>query len=388
MGSKIGARRSWQPPACPSCPARRPRPDRGRARRGGREIGLPVLLKASAGGGGKGMRAVRDERTLARGHRRRAARGRGGLRRRRRSTSSGSSSGRGTSSSRCSPTSTARGAPVRARVLGAAAPPEGARGEPVARAHAALRARMGEAAIAAARAAGYRNAGTVEFLVDGARRRGRFYFLEMNTRLQVEHPVTEAVTGRRPRARADPRRERRSRCPGRRPSSRSAAMRSSAASTPRTPTTGFLPQAGRLLLYREPDGPGVRVDSGVVEGERGDGALRPAAGQADRPRRPRAPRRSRARRPRCGSFPVLGVRTNIPFLCVCSHTRRLRRARSTRASSSASCRALARPAPRRDVARRGCCRGRRRALRRSGARGAAPAPGAHDPWRGLPAWRN
>ena len=77
-------------------------------------------------------------------------------------------------------------------MFGAAAAPESDRGSPSPIMTPDLRRKMGEAAVRLARAGGYTNAGTVEFLVDAER---NFYFLEVNTRLQVEHPVTEMVTG-------------------------------------------------------------------------------------------------------------------------------------------------------------------------------------------------
>jgi 3-methylcrotonyl-CoA carboxylase alpha subunit len=114
-----------------------------------------------------------------------------------------------------------------------------------------LRARMGAAAIAAARAAGYRNAGTIEFLLDGDGGDARFYFLEMNTRLQVEHPVTEAVTG------VDLVRAQLIVASGLPvPWSQETLHQRGHAIECRIyaedPDAGFLPQSGRILRYHEP----------------------------------------------------------------------------------------------------------------------------------------
>jgi acetyl-CoA carboxylase biotin carboxylase subunit len=125
-----------------------------------------------------------------------------------------------------------------------------------------MRERMGEAAIRAARAAGYYNAGTVEFL---AIESGEFYFLEMNTRLQVEHPVTELVTGldlvrlqveiasgaKLPFTQDD------------------VALLGSAIECriyAENPANNFFPSPGRIVQLAEPAGPGVRVDSGIYPG--------------------------------------------------------------------------------------------------------------------------
>jgi acetyl-CoA carboxylase biotin carboxylase subunit len=178
--------------------------------------------------------------------------------------------------------------------------------------NAALRQRMGEAAVAVARTAGYRNAGTVEFLVEGSGEAARFYFLEMNTRLQVEHPVTEQVTG----------------------IDLVRAQIAVAADHPLTwrqedleqrghaielrvyaedPTKQDLPQAGTLLLYREPSMPGIRIDAGITEGSEVAVHYDPllakliATGETREVARHRALAALR-------QYPILGIRTNIPLL--------------------------------------------------------------------------
>lgn len=126
----------------------------------------------------------------------------------------------------------------------------------------ALRAEMGEAAVRVALAAGYVNAGTVEFLLDQA---GQFYFLEINTRLQVEHPVTEWVTGldlvkhQIRIAAGEPLPLQQEAIT---PRGHAIEMRLYA----EDPTNNFLPSIGRVEVFEPPRAPGVRVDSGIASG--------------------------------------------------------------------------------------------------------------------------
>ncbi len=227
-----------------------------------RKIGLPVMVKAAAGGGGRGMRLVEHEADLLEAIR--TAR-----------TEAESAFGSGEL--------ILEKAVIDARHVEIQVFADshgnvihlGERDCSVQRRHqkvieeapspavdAGLRRRMGAAAVAAARAIGYRGAGTVEFLLGAD---GAFYFLEMNTRLQVEHPVTEMITGQD-----------------------LVAWQLSVAAGAALPLTqeqvafaghaievrlyaedayaGFLPQTGRIAVWRPPTGPGIRVDHGMKDG--------------------------------------------------------------------------------------------------------------------------
>ncbi|MEZ5403029.1 MAG: acetyl-CoA carboxylase biotin carboxylase subunit [Bryobacteraceae bacterium] len=171
-----------------------------------------------------------------------------------------------------------------------------------------MRRAMGEAAIRAARAAGYWNAGTVEFLVDAA---GDFYFLEMNTRLQVEHPVTELVTGvdlvqwQLRIAAGQPLALRQEGVAW-----RGWAMECRVCAE--DPEQNFLPSPGRIARVEEPGGPGIRVDSGVYSGWTVPMEYDPLLAKlvAWAPDRDAViARLTRA----LGEYRITGIRSNLPF---------------------------------------------------------------------------
>jgi acetyl-CoA/propionyl-CoA carboxylase, biotin carboxylase, biotin carboxyl carrier protein len=173
------------------------------------------------------------------------------------------------------------------------------------------RERIGAAAITAARAVDYTGAGTVEFIV-GADDPGHFFFMEMNTRLQVEHPVTEMVTG------IDLVAEQIRIAAGRRLTIAQADVRLTghaleARVYAEDPARGFLPTGGTALLVREPGGEGVRVDSGLAEGHRVGTDYDPMLAKviAWGPDRAAALARLDAALARTA---ILGVRTNVAFV--------------------------------------------------------------------------
>ncbi|MGB2716399.1 MAG: acetyl-CoA carboxylase biotin carboxylase subunit [Vicinamibacterales bacterium] len=321
MGSKLAARELMQRAGVPVVPGATPRDqsDEG-VGTAAREIGYPVLIKASAGGGGKGMRVVcreADAREAAAAARREAL----------------SAFGDGTLYVERLIENPRH---VEVQIL---ADSHGnvvhlfERDCSLQRRHqkvieespspvltSAIRNQLGAAAVAAARAAHYRNAGTIEFLLEGEGDRARFYFLEMNTRLQVEHPVTEAVSGiDLVRAQFDVAAGLPLPWPQTALSQRGHAIECRIYAE--DPSNGFLPQAGPLLLYREPAGPGIRVDSGVVEGDEVgvhyDPLIAKIIAYAETRERARARAIAALR-----AFPILGIRTNLPFLiAVLAHPR-------------------------------------------------------------------
>jgi acetyl-CoA carboxylase biotin carboxylase subunit len=261
MGSKIEAKRrvrEFGVPVVPGYDGDDQSVERLRAE--AETIGTPLLIKASAGGGGRGMRVVDDlarfEESLA-SAKREAASAFGDdtvlleryLRRPRHIEFQILADAHGTTlhlgERECS--IQRRHQKVIEEAPSVALDPE-------------LRARMGRAAVEAARSVGYTNAGTVEFMLDDDR---AFYFLEMNARLQVEHPVTELVYGN------DLVAEQLRIAAGERltltqeqviPRGHAVECRVNAENYAR----GFLPSPGQVTGYHEPSGPGVRVDSSLV----------------------------------------------------------------------------------------------------------------------------
>src|SRR5262245_41812339 len=180
---------------------------------------------------------------------------------------------------------------------------------------AALRQRLTDSAVLAGQASSYRNAGTVEFLVDLSgenRDEAPFHFLEMNTRLQVEHGVTEQVVGV-DLVRAQLMVAAGQALPWRQEDLKQRGHAIEARVYAEDAEHGFLPQAGRLLLYREPRLPGVRIDSGVRENDEISVHYDPLIAKviAHAETRDLAIARLVAA---LRQFPVLGIITTIPFL--------------------------------------------------------------------------
>ncbi len=263
MGSKIAARERMRAAGVPIVPGTaEPLASAEQLVRIGDELGWPLAIKASAGGGGKGLKVVRNEADAERAF------------------ESARREGAAYFSDDTVYVERYLEDPrhVEAQVLADAHGNVlflGERDCTIQRRHQKLveetpspavddrlRARIGEIAVAAARAVGYRSAGTVEGLLAPE---GDWFFLEMNTRIQVEHTVTELVTG------LDLVREQVLIAAGEPLSLRQEDVRLSGHSiecriNAEDVAHGFRPAPGRITAYREPAGPGVRVDSGVVAG--------------------------------------------------------------------------------------------------------------------------
>lgn len=263
LGDKMAARKTMKKAGIEVVPGtEEPLESEEQGLRIARKIGFPILIKAAGGGGGKGMRVVREEKDLKEAMR------------------------------ACASEAKSAFADARIYIEKYLEKPRhveiqilgdkfgnvihlGERECSIQRRHQKvieespspivdekMRRKMGETAIRAAKAAGYYNAGTMEFLIDSDK---NFYFLEANTRLQVEHPVTEMVTG------IDIAKEQIRIASGSPLSYKQGDVSWKGAAIEcriyaEDPENNFLPSTGIVSYYEEPAGPGIRVDAGLYEG--------------------------------------------------------------------------------------------------------------------------
>jgi acetyl-CoA carboxylase biotin carboxylase subunit len=308
MGDKVTARQTMEAAGVPIVPGTTDALTDEQAIAFSKEIGLPVMVKASAGGGGKGMRLVKDEKDLQSSIERARSEAKASfgddtiyvekfVEEPRHVEIQVLADQHGNAIHLCE-----RECSIQRRhqkVIEEA---------PATRMTPELREAMGQAAVAAAKAVNYHGAGTCEFLVD---KHMDFYFLEMNTRVQVEHAITEEITG----------------------VDIVKAMIRVAAGEPlgidqseiqisghsieariyaEDPEKGFVPSPGEILVYRPPGGIGVRVDTGVYQGANVTVYYDPMVAKlvaTGRDRREAIDRMRRALR----EFVVKGIKTSIPF---------------------------------------------------------------------------
>jgi 3-methylcrotonyl-CoA carboxylase alpha subunit len=263
MGDKIAAKKTVEAAGVPTVPGYLGEDQSGESlAEHAKRIGAPLLIKAAAGGGGKGMRVVVDLKEFAdalEGAQREAGAAFGNatvfLERYLRAPRHIEIQVLADSRGNCIQLGERECSIQRRHQKILEETPSTA-------VSSALRAEMGGAAIRAALAVGYVNAGTVEFMLDAD---GRYYFLEMNTRLQVEHPITEAVTG------VDLVREQLLIAAGAPLSIGQSDVEARGHAIEvriyaEDPANGFLPSIGRITAFAPPEGPGVRNDAGVAQG--------------------------------------------------------------------------------------------------------------------------
>ncbi|MBN1955952.1 MAG: acetyl-CoA carboxylase biotin carboxylase subunit [Anaerolineae bacterium] len=308
MGDKVAARRLMAQAGVPVIPGTATDLDDQTILRQAEKIGFPLFVKAAAGGGGKGMRRVYSPGELKRA-----------LEAARREAASAFGDDRiyleravqGARHIEVQVLADGQGNVIHL----------GERECSIQRRHQklieespspvvddSLRRQMGQIAVQAAAAVSYVNAGTVEFLLD---HKGRFYFLEMNTRLQVEHPITECVTGidivkeQLRIAFGKP-------LPTTQDKVRPKGWAIECRITAEDPANDFLPASGRIVRLCLPSGPGVRVDSGIYEGVEISPHYDPLLAKLitwGNTRQEALQRMERALK----EFRIVGVPTNIPF---------------------------------------------------------------------------